>query len=76
MITYHEDGSVYEVEVLEDNSNDDWAKYRLKILTVLNFSPLCPGKVGEVYEVEQKKGCAFGGMWHLNGYTPEQEQNQ
>ena len=71
MVEYHEDGSVFEVEVLEDTSDAEWERYKLKITAVLQVSFLCPGRVGEVYDVEAKRGCCFSGMWHLYGYTPK-----
>lgn len=65
---FWEDGAVFRVEILEDRSNADSLGYKLKILSILQQSPLYrPSEVGEVFDVWAKRnaGC-FGGMWHLS----------
>lgn len=65
---YREDGAVFKVEILEDTSDAEWRRYKLKILTVLEQSPLyaTPFTEGEVFDVSALRAAgAYGGMWHL-----------
>ena len=66
MKIYREDGWKAEVEVLKDDSDEKFKRYTLKVLRTLRDSPLCKTPPdGEVFNVMQTKGCAYGGMWTL-----------
>jgi hypothetical protein len=73
MVTFHEDGMILEVEVLEDTSDADWYRYRLRIIRVIQDNPLLgpPEAVGEEFSVDQYRHGAWGGMWYLEGYETE-----
>jgi len=63
---YSEDDWKARVEILEDNSDDKWERYTLKVIETLNVSRIYnPTEGGEEFDVTHKKGCAYGGMWHL-----------
>ncbi|MBI2449878.1 hypothetical protein HYV49_06325 [Candidatus Pacearchaeota archaeon] len=64
---YHEDADVFKVEVLENNSDSDWLKYRLKVLSVEQNLSICnPLEIGEEFSVcIKRKNVSCGGLWHL-----------
>lgn len=63
---YREDDWKAEVEVLEDTSDDEWERYKLKVVKTLRESRMYKSTPdGEIFSVEQKKGIGFSGMWHL-----------
>lgn len=64
--TYREDGGKHEVEILDDASNAEVYRYKLKVLSS-ERQPVIGNdlEVGEVFDVWQKKGVCFGGMWDL-----------
>ena len=67
--TFHEDGMICVVDVLEDNSDKQWYRYKLKVKAVIQESSfLKPPKVGEIFSVDQIREGGFNGMWHLLGY--------
>jgi hypothetical protein len=69
MIEFHEDGMVCEVEVLEDTSDVDWDRYKLRVKRILAQSSIFKSpEIGEEFSVEQSRHGAWGGMWHLTGY--------
>lgn len=77
MVTYHEDGMILEVDVLDDRSDADWDRYRLRILRVIRDNPLLgpPEAVGEEFSVDQYRHGAWGGMWFLEGYHERKEDH-
>lgn len=61
-----EDGWIAEVEILEDNSDKEWLRYKLRVIRTLQPPHLYTTPAdGEIFSVDRRKGCAFGGMWHL-----------
>ncbi len=63
---YREDGWKAEVEVVKDESTDDWHRFTLKVMRSLEKSLLFRTPPdGTVFSVDQKKNVAFGGMWTL-----------
>ena len=69
MAIFNEDGLICEVEVLEDKSDKDWKRYKLRVINVIRESPLClPPKPGEEFSVEQVTKGAWVGMWFLTDY--------
>jgi hypothetical protein len=66
-LIYHEDGFVGTVLVEQDNSNDEWLKYKLKVLEVLRESRMFGSiPVGESFEVLRKLNTgSYSGMWYL-----------
>ena len=53
---YHEDGGIDIVEILEKNSDLDWIKYRLKVVEVLQESPITkPSEIGHEFNLELKR---------------------
>lgn len=70
MNIYCEDDWKAEVEILEDNSDAEWARYKLKVIKTLRESRMYkPTPDGEIFSVDQKKGIGFPGMWHLTKDT-------
>ena len=66
---YREDDWKAEVEVLEDNSNDKYERYKLKVVKTLRDSRMYkPTPDGEEFEVEKQKnpGGHSNGEWHLS----------
>jgi len=68
MKEYREDGMILNVEVLEDNSDDKWIRYKLKVVTIKRESPIYYSpEIGEVFNVEQRIGSGtYAGMWRLS----------
>ena len=64
---YHDSGIVYKVKVLENNGNAEWERYKLKILRVVQESPIFKSSAaGEEITCEKKRDCGCcGGLWHL-----------
>ena len=67
MAIYREDGAILDVTVLEDTSDNEWKRYKLKINSVLKSSPIVNDpKIGEVFDCCQRKDSGFAfGMWDL-----------
>ena len=66
---YREDDWEAEVEVLENNSNDEWFKYKLKVIrTLCKSKRYIPTSDGHIFSVSKRKGNDnFGfGMWSLD----------
>ena len=66
--TYSEDGWVADVEILEDNSDTERLKFKLKVLRTHRFSPI-HGHVPEGTEFEVRKlrsAADYGCMWQLD----------
>ena len=69
-MTYREDDWVAEVEVVENNSDEQWDKFKLKVVKTIQPSQIYkPTKDGTVFDVSARKnaGCC-GGMWSLDDY--------
>lgn len=62
---YREDDWKAEVEILEDSSDKEWARYKLKVVKILRESVLNGIQEGEEFDVSHKKGAVFCGMWTL-----------
>jgi len=66
--TFREDGWRAEVEVLEDTSDAEWERYKLKVLRTLRHSRIfkTPPE-GHVFDVCSRRdaGC-YNGAWHLS----------
>ncbi len=63
---YREDDWKAEVEVLENNSDAGWMRFKLKVIKTLRPSAIYePTKDGTIFCVEQMAGVCFGGMWTL-----------
>jgi len=65
-MVFTEDDFIAEVEVLEDNSDEEWKKYKLKVLRTIRPSAIYKTiPDGHIFEVSLRKRIAFGGMWNL-----------
>jgi hypothetical protein len=63
---YREDDWVAFVEVLEDTSDKEWERYKLKVIkTIKETNIYKPILEGTEFCVEAKKGYFYGGMWTL-----------
>lgn len=63
---YYEDGWMAEVEILEDNSDEEWKRYKLKVIrTIIESELYNPIEDGTVFEVSRRKGVYYAGMWQL-----------
>jgi hypothetical protein len=52
---YHEDGVIFEVEILNNNSNNDYERYTLKVIKNISSGLLCKAPdVGDIFECEKK----------------------
>lgn len=66
MAIYTEDDFEYEVEILEDTSNEKQEEYKLKITKIIKQSEIYKeSHVGDVFDVFQVREGAWGGMWFL-----------
>lgn len=64
---YREDDWKAEVEVLEDNSDDTWDKFKLKVVRTIRKSAIYkPTEDCAVFEVSKMKNVCCGGMWSLS----------
>lgn len=66
--TYTEDGASYEVMVIENNSNDIRKAYKLRILKIIDESPIWAEepKVGSTFECSHNEGVpGYHGQWTL-----------
>lgn len=74
---YEEDGAVAVVEILEDGSNDDWERYKLKV--VKEIQKAWHGgrlEIGYTFDVDKKKNCAMvWGIWSLNEIPHVEEKS-
>jgi hypothetical protein len=66
--TFREDGWVAEVEVLEDTSDTEWERYKLKVIRTLRDSAIVKTPPdGEIFDVCSRKNCGCcSGLWHLS----------
>ena len=67
---YREDGGKALVEIVRDDSDDEWERYELRILSIERHPSFGPADwaAGDEFSCSLKRGVAFGGMWTL---TPE-----
>lgn len=74
---YHEDGEVDLVEVVEDLSDEEWERFRLKCVRVVQKSRIVKeAEAGEEFEVCRRKNAGgWGGDWCLeeDGISLERE---
>ena len=66
-LNYTEDGQVYIVQIIENNSTVKWWKFKFKFLQVIIETGIYKSvKMGEVINVTQIKNCGnWRGMWIL-----------
>ena len=66
-VLYHDDGSVYRVKVLANNSNKKIIKYNLQVREILNSHPFLKDlKVGSLFECNKLREAAnHPALWHL-----------
>ena len=63
---YHEDGEVTRVEIVSSRGDENFEKYKLKVLEVLSESPRSePPTVGETFTCEKSRTISCSGLWHL-----------
>ena len=65
---YSEEGGITLVRVLEDTSNETWARYKLEAIKTIQHSPLVTDMIaGEVFDVEKRKhsGAEYL-LWQLS----------
>ena len=63
---FSEDGWKAEVEVVEDTSDAEWSRYKLKVIRTLRHSTIHETpEDGTVFDVSNLNGAAYGGMWQL-----------
>ncbi len=63
---YREDGWVAKVEILEGNSDDEWERYRLKVLeTIENYSLFRSPANGTEFTVDKVKDAPAYLCWTL-----------
>lgn len=66
ILHYHEDFEIDKVEVLENNSDSEWIKYKLKVLSIVQESKIFkPSDIGDIFTCEKKRGMYCDGMWYL-----------
>ena len=67
MAYFYNDGEIDKVKVLEDNSNKEWTKYKLKVLEVVRESPIAKSAtVGDEFECTKNKEFSnCGNLWRL-----------
>ena len=69
---YQEDQLFMEVEVLADNSDDEFYRYDLKAVKTLKASQRYnPIPDGEEFKAEQKKMVKYGFCWSLEPMPQE-----
>lgn len=62
---YTEDDWKAEVEIVEDNSDSEWARFTLKVVRTINPSRIYSApKDGAIFSVSCKRGCE-GEIWRL-----------
>lgn len=70
MITFHEDGLICEVDILEDTSDKRWYRYKLSVKRIIQESPIFKSpEIGKEFSVTQVKEGSWAGMWLLEGYN-------
>jgi len=62
---YHEDGDIFQVQVLENNSDDEWLRYYLKILNTEQTTAKNPPPNGLEFTCEKLRGIVCAGLWRL-----------
>ena len=62
---YHESGDIYRVQVLQNDSDDEWLRYYLRILSVEQTTAKNPPQNGIEFSCEKRRGIAVQVLWHL-----------
>ena len=63
---YYEDGMVFEVEVLKNNSNEYFERYTLKVIKSISNESLCKvAKVGYIFECQKRRKSFGTNVWFL-----------
>ena len=63
---FNEEGWLAKVEILEDNSNEEWEKYKLKVIeTIENFGYFKTPENGYEFSVNCKNGYKAYVGWNL-----------
>jgi hypothetical protein len=75
MAEFHEDGVILDVDVLEDTSDDEWFRYKLRVNKVIQSSEfIYDPAIGAVFVVNKvKKDAGCFGMWYLYGYDKDKK---
>lgn len=64
---YEEMGWVAEVNILEDNSNEEWEKFKLEVVKTLQMSPIAGAQPdGHIFEVSAQRKYRAYVDWNLN----------
>jgi hypothetical protein len=64
---YREMGWVAEVEILEDNSNSEWKRYKLKVIKTICDSDIVKSPVGGTeFVAEACRGFEIYVGWYLS----------
>lgn len=67
MKIYLEDDWLAEVEIVKDESDLEWDRFTLKVVSTLNKSQIYkPVPDGTVFSVDKQKGAFCGGLWTLH----------
>ncbi len=69
LMMYREDDWEAEVEVIEDNSDEKWESYKLKVIRTLRESQMYkPTPDGYIFECAHNKKCGgtYSGQWSLS----------
>ncbi len=68
MAIYKEDDWIAEVKVLENNSTNDWERYKLEVVNTIQESKIYkPTPNGYVFNVEQTKMCCIWSLENKKG---------
>jgi hypothetical protein len=64
---YRETGDCFEVEVLEHQKTEGEERFKLKIIEIINESPMFkPSEIGEKFEVSSLSGEGVNCGWTLS----------
>ena len=66
---YHETGVIYQVEVLENNSDKEWEKYSLRVKRIVDSGIFEPFEIGEIFECEKRRGPYISGLWQISDHN-------
>jgi hypothetical protein len=69
---FREDGMRAVVNVLENNSDEKFDRFKLEVVKVEQSSSMFKDpEIGEVFSVEQSNEGVWGGMWSLDASDEE-----
>ena len=72
MAIYSEDDWKAEVKILENTSDTEWERYKLEVIKTIQESKIYkPTPDGEIFNVDQNRKGAWGGMWVLDASDEE-----